>query len=116
MNDFLHQYLNKHVYIITSIHSLTNDSYICTNLFLFPVSSNEIISTFSSLSNSQSVGNEELHPNIIKSIASLISSYLKNIINLSFSQGIFQSYLRLQLSFLYTKQEHIMTQITTDPY
>ena len=87
MNDFFTSifkqapiYNNKHP------HSLANDSYIRTNLF--PVTNNEIISTFSSLTNLLSVGNDRVRPDIIKSIASLISPHLTYILNLSFSQGI----------------------------
>ena len=90
MNDFFTS-IFKQAPIYNNKHPLspTNDSYIRTNLFLFPVTNNEFISTFSSLSNLRSVGNDGLRPDIIKSIASLISPHLTYILNLSFSQGIF---------------------------
>ena len=47
-----------------------------------------------SLSNSQSIGSDGLHPDIIKSNALLISSQLTYIFNLSFTQGIFPKLLK----------------------
>ena len=95
MNDFFTSifkqapiYNNKHP------HCLTNDSYIRTNLYLFPIKNYEIIFTFSSLSNSRSVSNDGLRPDIIKSIASLISPHFTYILDLSFSQAIFPKLLK----------------------
>ena len=47
-----------------------------------------------SLSNSQSIGSDGLHPDILKSNALRISSQLTYIFNLSFTQGIFPKLLK----------------------
>ena len=75
-------------------HTLTPEIFINDSCFLFPVSNNEVFSTIMSLSNSQSIGSDGLHPDIIKSNALLISSQLAYIFNLSFTQGIFPKLLK----------------------
>ena len=76
-------------------HTLNPETFINDSCFLFPVSNNEVFNTIMSLSNSQSIGSAGLHPDIIKSNALLISSQLTYTFNLSFTQGIFQDFLKL---------------------
>ena len=75
-------------------HTLTPETFINDSCFLFTVSNNEVFNTIMSLSNSQSIGSDGLHPDIIESNALLISSQLTYIFNLSFTQGIFPKLLK----------------------
>ena len=71
------------------LHSFINHS-----MFLSPITANEIISTFASLSNSNSPGTDGLSPQIIKANAPLLAHQLAHVYNLSFSQGIFPKLLK----------------------
>ena len=75
-------------------HTLTPETFINDSCFLFPVSTNEVFNTIMSLSNSQSIGSDGLHPDIIKSNTLRISSQLSYIFNLSFTPGIFPKLLK----------------------
>ena len=97
-------------------HTLTPETFINDSCFLFPVSNNEVFNTIMSLSNSQSIGSDGLHPDIIKSNALFISSQLTYIFNLSFTQGIFQDFLKLPKLLPYIKAAPVLILVTIDQF
>ena len=71
------------------ILTLPNNTYIPSSLFLSPVTFNEIINTFVSISNSHAIGSDGIVPMLVKANAVHISQQLLYLVNLSFSQGVF---------------------------
>lgn len=61
------------------------------SFFMRPTTSDEIIKTIYKLNNSKSNGPISIPTNILKIIAPTISKHLSNIINNSFSTGVFQN-------------------------
>ena len=94
LNDFFTSVFKQAPQRQPNNHTLTPETFINDSCFLFPVSNNEAFNTIMSLSNSQSIGSDGLHPDIIKSYALLISSQLTYIFNLSFTQDIFPKLLK----------------------
>ena len=64
------------------------------SLYLSPITLDEIINTMCSLSNSRSVGSDNLNPLLIKENIIYIARQLEYIFNLSFSSGIFPNLLK----------------------
>ncbi len=93
-NFFTSIFLQAPPYQSDRPHTLTRDSFITKSLFLAPITCIELISTITSLSNSQSVGVDGLTSDIIKSNATLIAQQLTYIFNLSFSEGVFPNLLK----------------------
>ena len=83
--------------------TLPNNTYVPTSLFLSPVTFNEIISTFASISNSHAIGSDGIVPMLVKANAVHISQQLLYIVNLSFSQGVFPKSLKMLLWSLFIK-------------
>ncbi len=75
-------------------HTVPNSGFIANSFFLTPVTFDEIISTFASLSNSQSIGTDGMGPEIIKSNAILIGYQVTHILNLTFAEGVFPKLLK----------------------
>ncbi len=74
-------------------HTLPGSS-VTKSLFLSPITFNETISTFASLSNTRATGTDGLSPELIKCNAASLSHQLTYIFNLSFSQGVFPKLLK----------------------
>ena len=68
-------------------NTILDSSFILNNLFLSPISPNEIIHTLHNLSKSDATGSDDLFPQLLKCIADLIKHQLAYICYLSFSQG-----------------------------
>ena len=73
---------------------LPNNTNLPSSIFLFPVSFNEIIITFASISNSHAIGSDGIVPMLVKANVVHISQQLVYIVNLSFSQGVFPKSLK----------------------
>jgi hypothetical protein len=74
--------------------TIPQDTFVTQSIFLLPVSDNEVISTLSSISNSNATGSDGILPEIIKLNATHIAPLLTYIFNLSFSQGLFPNLLK----------------------
>ena len=81
-------------YYATQNYTIPDSSFILNNLFLSPISPNEIIHTLPNLSNSIATGSDDLSPQSLKCNADLIKHQLAYICNLSFSQGVFPKLLK----------------------
>ena len=75
-------------------HLPTINTVFENSFFLSPITTDELICTAMSLSNSISIGDDGIRPDIIKDNIALIAEQLKYIFNLSFSQGVFPEALK----------------------
>jgi hypothetical protein len=94
LNNFFTSVFNQAPKFCNNSHTIPDSVFVSNSLFLTPLTVNEILSTFASLSNSTAIGTDNLLPTIIKLNASLISNQLTYIFNLSFTQGIFPNLLK----------------------
>jgi hypothetical protein len=94
LNNFFTSVFNQAPKFCNNSHTIPDSVFVSNSLFLTPLTVNEILSTFASLSNSSAIGTDNLLPTIIKLNASLISNQLTYIFNLSFTQGIFPNLLK----------------------
>ena len=85
-------------------HTIPDSNFVNNSLFLSPITPNEIVDVFASISNSRALGNDGLLTEILKSNATLICQQLTNIFNLSFTQGVSLSYSKDLLLSLYIKE------------
>ena len=74
--------------------NLPNKTYVSSNLFLSPVTFNEIFNTFASISNSHAIEFVGIVPMLVKAIAVHISQHLLYTVNLSFSQCVLPKSLK----------------------
>ena len=74
--------------------NLPNYTYVPSSLFLFPVTFNEIINKFASISNFHAIGSDRIVPVLVKANVVHISQLLLYIVNLFFSQGVFLKSLK----------------------
>ena len=75
-------------------HTIPDSNFVNNSLFLLPITPNEIVDVFASISNSRAIGNDGLLSEILKSNATLICQQLTHIFNLSFTQGVFPKLLK----------------------
>ena len=75
-------------------HTIPDSNFVNNNLFLSPITPNEIVDVFASIFNSRVLGNDGLLSEILKSNATLICQQSTHIFNLSFTQEVFPKLLK----------------------
>ena len=75
-------------------HTIPDGNFVNNSLFLSPITPNEVVDVFASISNSCALSNDGLPSEILKSTATLICQQLTHIFNLSFTQGVFPKLLK----------------------
>ena len=116
LNDFFTSVF-KQAPSLNKNHLPTISTVFKNSFFFSPITTDELICTAMSLSNSISIGDDGIRPDIIKDNIALIAEQLKYIFNLSFRVS-FQKHLSVQLSFLFIKVEitRILTIIDLSPF
>ena len=96
-------------------HTIPDSNFVNNSLFLSPITPNEIVDVFASISNSRALGNDSLLSEILKSNATLICQQLTHIFNLSFTQGIFSKLFKRSVTLLslYIKKAVTLIQVIT---
>lgn len=69
----------------------------CNNMFLKPISENEIMKTINELKNKSSPGEDKISSKILKFLNSVIAKPLCYIFNLCFEKGIFPNKLKISI-------------------
>ena len=93
LNDFFTSVF-KQAPSLNKNHLPTINTVFKNSFFLSPITTDELICTAMSLSNSISIGDDGIRPDIIKDNIALMAEQLKYIFNLSFSQGVFPEALK----------------------
>ena len=78
------------------------------SIFLEPASKNEILNTISSLNKSNATGTDGMITRVLNFAAEFIAAPLMHIVNMSFSQGVFPSSLKVQRLSLFIRKEKLM--------
>ena len=97
-------------------YTIPDSSFILNNLFLSPISPNEIVHTFHNFFIFNATGSDSLSPRLLKCKADLIKHQLAYICNLSFSQGVFSKLLKNVTVVLIYKVALMMTLAIIVPY
>jgi hypothetical protein len=68
-----------------------------SNMFLFPIDPIAVVNIIKKLSNTRSVGYDDIPTHIVKSTSDIIAPVLSHLINMTFQQGVFPDKLKISI-------------------